>query len=104
MMFEPAVATMAPKLPSFSELTEEMYVTKVTYEVVEHDGGWAYKVEDVLSEPFPSHAAAHAAAAAAAERQRHAGQTEAILYEDAKGKWHEELADGGDRPDTVLDD
>lgn len=79
-------------------------MNKVVYEVVEHDGGWAYKVGDVLSETFRSHAAAHAAAAAAAERQRHAGQTEAIEYEDKSGHWHEEIADGGDRPDTELDD
>jgi hypothetical protein len=27
-------------------------MTKITYEIVEHDGGWAYKVGDVFSEPF----------------------------------------------------
>ena len=26
--------------------------TKVTYEVVEHDGGWAYRVNGVYSETF----------------------------------------------------
>ena len=30
-------------------------MTTVTYEVVEHDGGWAYKVGDVFSETFPTH-------------------------------------------------
>jgi len=79
-------------------------MTKVIYEVVQHDGGWAYKVGAVLSETFPTHEAAHAAAADAAERQRVAGKTEGIEYEDAKGKWHREVADGGDRPDTELDD
>jgi hypothetical protein len=79
-------------------------MSKVVYEVVEHDGGWAYKVGEVLSERFPSHAAAHAAAAAAAERQRHAGATEGIEYEDKSGNWHQEIADGGDRPETELDD
>ena len=29
-------------------------MTRITYEVVEHDGGWAYKVGTVFSEPFPS--------------------------------------------------
>ncbi|HVK91864.1 MAG TPA: DUF2188 domain-containing protein, partial [Mycoplana sp.] len=33
-------------------------MSTVKYEVVEHDGGWAYKVGDVFSEPFPSHAEA----------------------------------------------
>ena len=30
----------------------------VTYEIVQHDGGWAYKVDGVFSEPFPTHAEA----------------------------------------------
>jgi hypothetical protein len=79
-------------------------MSKVIYEVVQHDGGWAYKVGDVLSETFPTHAAAHAAAAQAAERQRHAGVTEGIQYEDKSGRWHEEVAEGTDRPETELDD
>jgi hypothetical protein len=29
-------------------------MNKVTYEIVEHDGGWAYRVNGVFSEPFPS--------------------------------------------------
>ena len=29
-------------------------MTKITYEVVEHDGGWAYRVGGVFSEAFPS--------------------------------------------------
>ena len=31
-------------------------MTKVIYHVVEHDGGWAYKFNDVFSEPYPTHA------------------------------------------------
>lgn len=76
----------------------------VTYDVVQHDGGFAYKVGDVFSETYPTHEAAHDAAVAAAERQRLAGETDAIQYQDADGKWHEELADGGDRPDTDVED
>ena len=37
---------------------------KIVYQIVEHDGGWAYKVGGVFSEPFPSHEAAVAAAQA----------------------------------------
>jgi hypothetical protein len=33
-------------------------MSDVTYEIVEHDGGWAYKVDGVFSEPFPTHAEA----------------------------------------------
>jgi len=77
---------------------------KVTYQVVEHDGGWAYRVGDVISEPYPTHAQAHEAARLAAERQRHAGATDGIEYQDAAYRWHREVARADDRPDTELDD
>ena len=67
-------------------------MTDVTYEVVRHDGGWAYKVNGVFSESFPTHADALAAAQAAAAEQEIPGHTEAIEYEDDKGKWHAETA------------
>jgi hypothetical protein len=80
-------------------------MTKVVYEIVEHDGGWAYKVDDVFSEPYPSHETALAAAKRAAGEQKVPGATEAIEYEDEKGKWHQELDPGDDRPATeVLDE
>ena len=79
-------------------------MSHVTYQIVEHDGGWAYKVDDVFSETFPSHAAALAAAKAAAAEQRVPGQTEAIEWEDANGRWHSETASGRDRPDTDVKD
>ena len=79
-------------------------MSEVTYEIVEHDGGWAYKVEGVFSEAFPSHAAALAAARAAAAEQRVPGRTEIIQYEDAQGHWHTETARGSDRPDTQIKD
>jgi len=79
-------------------------MVNVVYEVVEHDGGWAYKAGDVFSEAFPSHAAATEAAKRAAAEQRVPGPTEVIQYEDAKGKWHEETARGDDRPSTVIRD
>lgn len=77
---------------------------QVTYEVVEHDGGWAYKVGDVYSETFPTHEAAHAAAAEAAERQQLEGRSAVIEFEDAAGRWHNEVAFGGDRPETSVKD
>jgi hypothetical protein len=75
-------------------------MSHVTYTVVEHDGGWAYKVGDVFSETFPTHEAAHAAAARAAQEQRAPGQGGPIEYEDSSGRWHEEQESGDDRPDT----
>ena len=79
-------------------------MSHLTYKIVEHDGGWAYTVDGVFSEAFPTHAAALAAAKNAAEEQRVPGRTEAIEWEDAKGKWHTETASGSDRPDTEVKD
>ncbi len=79
-------------------------MAKITYEVVEHDGGWAYKVGDVFSETFATHEAAHKAAARAAGEQRVAGETTPIEWEDKQGKWHDELSGGGDRPATDVKD
>ena len=79
-------------------------MTDVTYEIVQHDGGWAYKVNGVFSESFPTHADALAAAKAAASEQEIPGYTEAIEYEDDKGQWHAETASGRDRPHTFVKD
>lgn len=77
-------------------------MTQVIYRIVEHDGGFAYKVGDVFSETFPSRDAARRAATAAAAEQRIGGSTVGIQYEDADGNWHDELSSGGDRPDTEV--
>ncbi len=77
---------------------------QVTYEIVEHDGGWAYRVGGVYSETFASHASALRAAQAAAAEQEVPGHTETIEYEDEKGRWHTETARGGDRPHTAVKD
>jgi len=79
-------------------------MSEVTYEIVEHDGGWAYKVDGVFSEPFPSHAAALKAAQHAAAEQRVPGETAVIEFEDTKGKWHTETVSGSDRPNTTIKD
>jgi len=75
-------------------------MTKIIYEVVEHDGGWAYKVNGVFSETFPSHAQARQAADRAAKEQVVPGETTDISYEDKEGHWHDEASAGGDRPET----
>jgi len=79
-------------------------MTHVTYRIVQHDGGWAYKVDGVFSEPFATHQDALTAARLAAAEQRQPGHTEAIEWEDANGKWHTETASGSDRPDTDVQD
>lgn len=78
-------------------------MTKVVYEIVEHDGGWAYSVDGVYSETYPSHDAARHGAERAAREQVVGGETTGISYEDAQGKWHDEVAQGGDRPSTEVD-
>jgi hypothetical protein len=75
-------------------------MAKVTYEIVEHDGGWAYRVNDVFSEPFPTHDTARRAAEQAAREQHIPGNTTAITWEDKDGRWHQELSAGSDRPET----
>jgi hypothetical protein len=79
-------------------------MSHVIYKVVQHDGGWAYTVDGVFSEPFPTRAAALAAARRAANEQRVPGRTEAIQYETSDGKWLTETASGNDRPETEVED
>ena len=79
-------------------------MTTIRYQVVEHDGGWAYKLGDVYSETFPSHDIALKAAKAVAQEQQVGGETEAIEYQDENGAWHVELARGGDRPQAEVVD
>ena len=78
-------------------------MVKVTYHIVQHDGGWAYQVDGVFSETLPSHDAARAAAQRVALEQHVPGETRAISWEDINGKWHEELARGDDRPETDVE-
>lgn len=78
-------------------------MTHVTYRIVEHDGGWAYKVDDTFSETFASHDAARSAAVAASREQRVSDQTAMIEYADPSGNWVTERADGHDRPDTAVE-
>ena len=79
-------------------------MSQVTYEIVEHDGGWAYKVDGVFSEPYPTHALALQAAQRAAAEQRVPGPAAAIEFEDDKGVWHSETDRGDDRPTTSVKD
>ena len=74
------------------------------YKIVEHDGGWAYKLGDVFSETFPSEEAAHKAAELAAKRQQVGGDPADISYQDATGSWRNEHVAGGERPETEVVD
>ncbi len=79
-------------------------MTTIVYEVVEHDGGWTYKVGDVFTETYATHEEATSAAQAAATEHSLSGETVPISFEDADGRWHEETADGDDRPAVEVKD
>jgi hypothetical protein len=78
-------------------------MSNLTYEIVPHDGGWAYRVGATYSETFPTYDAARRAAERAAGEQRVSGEETGIVYEDERGRWREELAEGDDRPDTDVE-
>jgi len=75
-------------------------MSKVHYEVLEHDGGWAYKAEGVFSEPFATREEAVEAAKLAAAEQTISGPSQDIEFEDQSGRWHQEFSSGQDRPET----
>ena len=72
------------------------------YEIVQHDGGWAYRAEGTVSETFRTRGEAEQAASRAAGEQRQPGEPSDIEYEDSKGDWHRERATGSDRPITQV--
>ena len=75
-------------------------MTELIYEIVQHDGGWAYRVDGVFSETFATHDQARKAAERAAGEQRVSDDDRAISYEDQDGRWHDEISAGDDRPTT----
>ncbi len=75
----------------------------VTYKVVKHDGGWAYRADETYSEPYPTREAAREAAKRAASEQQAPGETTRISYEDEAGHWHTEVDSGTDRPTTKVE-
>jgi Uncharacterized protein conserved in bacteria (DUF2188) len=78
-------------------------MAKITYEIVQHDGGWAYRANGTYSEPFPSHDEARMAAEQAAREQLAPGESTVISYEDDRGHWHNEFSKGDDRPETDVE-
>lgn len=79
-------------------------MTKIVYDIIKHDGGWAFKLGDTISETFRTHEDALAAARRVAREQQVAGETSAIAWEDERGRWHEELSRGDDRPEVDIHD
>jgi hypothetical protein len=75
-------------------------MAKIHYRVVPHDGGWAYTLDNVFSEPFPSRATALATARRVANEQHIPGNLTHIEYQDEHGQWHSEMSEPDDRPDA----
>ena len=78
-------------------------MSAVKYEIVEHDGGWAYQLGGTYSETYPDHDTARAAAIAVAREQKVPDENTLIEYADASGNWITERADGHDRPETEVE-
>jgi hypothetical protein len=81
---------------------QEYPMAKITYQIVQHDGGWAYRVDETYSETFPSHDSARKAAEHAAKEQGVSGEATVISYEDKQGHWHDEKSAGNDRPEVKV--
>jgi len=79
-------------------------MTKITYEIIKHDGGWAFELDGTISQTFKSHDAAYNAAKRVALEQMRPGETVGISWEDERGRWHDELSSGDDRPEVAIDD
>jgi hypothetical protein len=77
-------------------------MTKLIYEIIKHDGGWAYRVDETVSEPFATHDAAFKAAELAAREQSEPGESTIISYEDKQGHWHQEASPADDRPKPIV--
>lgn len=79
-------------------------MSKITYDIIEHEGGWAFKLGDTISNTYKTHADALAAAKRVANEQQIPGQTDGISWEDKDGRWHDELSSGDDRPEVEIHD
>ena len=63
-------------------------MSKITYEIVEHDGGWAYRVDGVYSEPFPPTTRPAEPRSVRRKSRSFPETTTGISYEDKEGRWH----------------
>lgn len=76
----------------------------IAYHVASHDGGYAYRLDGVWSETFADHATALSAARQIARRQQVGGRDTRITYQTPDGQWHDEVSNGGDRPEVDVVD
>ena len=77
-------------------------MTKITYEIVQRDGGWAYRPTECS--PRRSRRTTWPARRRNAQRKNKASrEATSITYEDKDGRWHSEVASGTDRPETDVE-
>ena len=80
-------------------------MSEVTYEIVEHDGGWAYKVGPTFSETFPTHDEALAGCAPGSRRATRRWFTpKASATRTGREPGTTKSPQGGDRPETSVED
>ncbi|RKE84203.1 DUF2188 domain-containing protein [Rhizobium sp. AG855] len=79
-------------------------MVKIIYEIVPHDGGWAYRLGQVYSEAFETHDQALEAVRIVVAEQQVGDEPVTISYQDENGRWREEYSDGGDRPEIEVVD
>ena len=80
-------------------------MTTVIYEIVEHDGGWSFKVGDTIAQAYSTREAAVAAAERAAREQRSIPPEETdIEYETPDGRWTTEHVGSDQVPETKVKD
>lgn len=79
-------------------------MSKIVYDIIKHDGGWAFRLGDTISQTYNTHDAAYAAAKRVALEQMRPGETVGISWEDERGRWHDEVSSGDDRPSVDIHD
>lgn len=72
-------------------------MSTLTYRVVQHDGGWSYRVRDAFSETYPTEEQAKRAAEIAAQAHRETGAREPVQHKDEDGRWHKAIPTEDDR-------
>ena len=78
-------------------------MSKITYKVVEHDGGWAYEANGTYSEPYATRDLVARLRNSPRPSTPRPGETTRISYEDEKGRWEHQVDSGTDRPKTRVE-
>ena len=65
-------------------------MSKITYRVVKHNGGWAYETDGTCSQQFRTRDAARQAARLAAAGHASAYATTPRTSESEEGQWHDD--------------